>query len=91
MKREDPLTPSPLSANQEDEGSGWCPRAIGSANPQTRVAIVVHLAITEAMGLNRKQFSTRLRTACLTRIVDPYSLFSPSRRAAWFTLLPSTV
>ena len=35
------------------------------------------LAITEAMGLNRKQYSTRLRTAWLTRIGAPYFLVRP--------------
>src|SRR5229473_2289694 len=56
-----------------------------------RVSVVIPLAVTEAMGLNRKRCSTRLCTASLTRIVVPYSLLSPSRRAARFTLLPSTV
>ena len=69
-------------------GEGY---ATGSSNSYTFVSVVMPLATTEAIALKRKQFSTRLRTVSLTRIVVPYSLFKLSRRAAKFTLLPSAV
>ena len=76
------------------------PKAAGARQIQrilTRLLRLTHRrafrssSLWQLTGLNRKRSSTRLRTASLTSIVVPYTLFSPSRRAARFTLLPSTV
>jgi hypothetical protein len=75
-----PLSPTLLREAGRVGGIGRCLHALAAANSQTRVSIVMLLAITEAMGLNRKQFSTRLRIASQTRIAVPYSLFSPKGR-----------
>src|SRR5213596_124324 len=65
--------------------------ATASTSSKTCVSVVIPLAMTDAIALKWNRLWTRSRTASLTRIVVPYSLFNPSRRAARFTLLPNTV